>query len=541
MSNNIQISNLIVNLLEQLNVSNVCVSPGARNAPMIEALSKSSLKMHSILDERAAGFYALGMAKKTDRPVALSCTSGTALANFFPAIIEAYMSETPVIIISADRPVQSIDTGSNQTIYQDNIYGKYSLHFEKINSLSDDLDSICNKINVAFHASMGIIENKKISSKGPVHINIHFDEPLINSQEIYKKSTIQLKKIESLKNHPSPIKNNTVVKNPVIICGQSDLKKNSDAILDIAQKIGSPILSDISSNIKGENQVISFYDHFTEDINPDLILRFGRKPLSKKLLSLLEKNNEITHLIRLRDAFNDDANPIEISIDSFAENINDYLDYEKDSRWLDSFINQDALAKQKIESLSKDVKINEYSFANELINILPDNSNLFIGNSLMIRAFNSFSNRAYDKNIHILSNRGASGIDGNIATALGITQSFNKNNYLVIGDQSFMHDIGSLQILSEIEADLTVFIINNGGGAIFSQLPLSNKMDLSTFNQFVRRSHNQNFEAITKSYNIDYTLITTFEEFKNLDINKAQICEVMINQDDSLNFINQFS
>tara|TARA_B100001142_G_scaffold127509_1_gene129362 strand:- start:3710 stop:5335 length:1626 start_codon:yes stop_codon:yes gene_type:complete len=541
MSNNIQISNLIANLLEQLNVSNVCVSPGARNAPMIEALSKSSLKMHSILDERAAGFYALGMAKKTDRPVALSCTSGTALANFFPAIIEAYMSETPLIIISADRPVQSIDTGSNQTIYQDNIYGKYSLHFEKINSLSDDLDSICNKINVAFHASMGIVENKKISSKGPVHINIHFDEPLINSQEIYKKSTIQLKKIESLKNHPSSIKNKTVVKNPVIICGQSDLKKNSDAILDIAHKIGSPILSDISSNIKGENQVISFYDHFTEDINPDLILRFGRKPLSKKLLSLLEKNNEITHLIRLRDAFNDDVNPIEISIDSFAENIDDYLDYEKDSRWLDSFINQDALAKQKIASLSKDVKINEYSFANELINILPDNSNLFIGNSLMIRAFNSFSNRAYDKNIHILSNRGASGIDGNIATALGIAQSFNKNNYLVIGDQSFMHDIGSLQILSEIEADLTVFIINNRGGSIFSQLPLSNKMDLSTFNQFVRRSHNQNFEAITKSYNIDYTLITTFEEFKNLDMNKAQICEVMINQDDSLNFIKQFS
>ena len=541
MSNNIQISNLIVNLLEQLNVSNVCISPGARNAPMIEALSKSSLKMHSILDERTAGFYALGIAKKTGRPVALSCTSGTALANFFPAIIEAYMSETPLIIISADRPVQSIDTGSNQTIYQHNIYGKYSLHFEKINSLSDDLDSICNKINVAFHASMGIIENKKISSKGPVHINIHFDEPLINSQEIYKKSTIQLKKIEPLENHPSPVKNKTVVKNPVIICGQSDLKKNSDSILDIAQKIGSPILSDISSNIKGENQVISFYDHFTEDINPDLILRFGRKPLSKKLLSLLSQNKEITHLIRLRDAFNDDVSPVEISIDSFAENIDDYLDYEKDSSWLDSFINQDNLAKQKIASLSKDIKINEYSFANELINILPDNSNLFIGNSIMIRAFNSFSNRAHDKNIHILSNRGASGIDGNIATALGIAQSFNKNNYLVIGDQSFMHDIGSLQILSEIEADLTVFIINNGGGSIFSQLPLSSKMDLSTFNQFVRRSHSQNFEAITKSYNIDYTLITTFEEFKNLDINKAQICEVMINQDDSLNFTKQFS
>ena len=191
MNNNIQISNLIANLLMDMNVSNACICPGARNAPMIEALSRSSIKTHSILDERAAGFYALGMAKKTNTPCIISCTSGTALANLFPAIIEAYMSETPLIIISSDRPVKLVDTGENQTIYQDNIYGKYSLDFEKINSLEDNIDSICDKVNTVFHASLGITNNEKISSRGPVHINIHFDEPLIDSNNEKDHSKIK--------------------------------------------------------------------------------------------------------------------------------------------------------------------------------------------------------------------------------------------------------------------------------------------------------------------------------------------------------------
>ena len=184
--------------------------------------------------------------------------------------------------------------------------------------------------------------------------------------------------------------------------------------------------------------------------------------------------------------------------------------------------------------------MNEYSFSNSLAHELPDNSNLFIGNSLIIRAFDSFSNQSHLKNIHVLSNRGVSGIDGNIATALGIANTSKCNNYLVLGDQSFMHDVGSLQILAEIDTHLTIFIINNGGGAIFDRLPLSEKMNPSAYNKFIRRNHNRNFKAITESYNMDYNLINTFEELENLDMDKTQICEVMIDRDDSLEFIYQF-
>ena len=540
MNNNIQTSNLIVNLLADMGISNGCICPGARNAPMIEALSRSPIKTHSILDERAAGFYALGMAKKIDSPTVVSCTSGTALANLFPAIIEAYMSEIPLIIISADRPTKLIDTGENQTIYQDNIYGKYSLHFEKINLLSEDLDSISNKINMAFHASMGIVENKKLSSKGPVHINIHFDEPLIDAGNEGYHSKIKLNSIKPLSSSARITKVPRLIKKPIIICGQTDLKTSKDTILGIAQKIGAPILSDISSNIKGEDLVISFYDHFIDNISPDLILRFGKKPLSKKLLELINQNKEVTYLVQLRQKFNDDSNQIETSINSFLDNVDDYIDYEKDSRWTNSFIDKDILAKEKIKTLSNGVKMNEYSFSNSLAHELPDNSNLFIGNSLMIRAFDSFSNRSHLKNIHVLSNRGVSGIDGNIATALGIANTSKCNNYLVLGDQSFMHDVGSLQILAEIDTHLTIFIINNGGGAIFDRLPLSEKMNPRAYDKFIRRNHNRNFKAITESYNMDYNLINTFEELENLDMDKTQICEVMIDRDDSLEFINQF-
>ena len=181
MNHNTQISHAIIDILYKLNIKDICISPGARNSPIIQACSNSKIKMHSILDERSSGFYALGISKKNKRPVALSCTSGTALGNLFPAIIEARMAEVPLIIITSDRPKEDINKGENQTIYQDNIYDQYAVDFENINPSTDSLNSVANKINKIYNASLGIRQNQKISEKGPTHINIHFDEPLLNS------------------------------------------------------------------------------------------------------------------------------------------------------------------------------------------------------------------------------------------------------------------------------------------------------------------------------------------------------------------------
>ena len=542
MNHNTQISHTIIDTLYKSGVKDICISPGARNSPIIQACSNSDIKMHSILDERSAGFYALGISKKNKRPVALSCTSGTALGNLFPAIIEARMAEIPLIIITSDRPEGDIDKGENQTIYQDDIYGKYVADFENINPLTDDLDSVANKINKIYNASVGLKQNQKISEKGPVHINVHFDEPLLDSNSKLDLTEINIKPINPLANDIDSFKIDRTIKRPIIICGQSNLKEQKEYIFKISDKIGAPILSDISSNIISNNNVISFYEHFIDTIEvPDLILRFGKKPLSKKLLLLLNQNKDITYLVRMRKLFNDDVNHvIKTSIKNFSNSIDNYIHYEKKTSWINSFTEKDQLVRKQIESLSKDSAINEYSFASQIINKIPDNSNLFIGNSLMIRAFDSFTKRT-EKNIHIFSNRGASGIDGNIATALGIAKASNKNNYLILGDQSFMHDVGTLQILAESNIRVTIFIINNAGGAIFDQLPLSNKMNLSAFNQFIRRNHKQHFEGIAQAYDIDYDLLTDIKQLSKISNNKSKIYEVLVDSKNSLEFINQFS
>ena len=205
----------------------------------------------------------------------------------------------------------------------------------------------------------------------------------------------------------------------------------------------------------------------------------------------------------------------------------------------------------KVSKLKKDVaklltrlnkkNIHEYNFAYGLIKQIPEQSNLFIGNSLMIRAFDSFTDRN-SKDIRIFSNRGTSGIDGNISTALGMANSSVKNNYLVIGDQSFMHDIGSLQILTSKNINLTIFIINNYGGAIFDGLPLSKAMNQPIFKKFIRCQHSYNFKKIIESYDLKYNEIHSIEDLDNNDLKLSgvNINEVFINSEETIRFLQDF-
>ena len=308
--------------------------------------------------------------------------------------------------------------------------------------------------------------------------------------------------------------------------------KNID---NISKKLGAPILSDISSNITSNNNIISFYDHFIDSIEaPDLIIRFGKKPLSKKLLSLLKKYNDITYLFRFRTIYNDDI------LQSNLINHVELKDYEYDKSWISTFKKNDNLIKNKIDLINKNANLNEFTFSNQISKKFPENSNVFIGNSLIIRAFNSFSKKQFNK-IKFYSNRGTSGIDGNIATALGIASQSIENNYLVIGDQSFMHDIGSLQILAEKKQKLSIFIINNYGGSIFNYLPNLNKVDSYSFKNYILNRHSNEFESIVKSYGMRYKRISSINDLKSIDINESKVYEIIIDEKDSIKYIRNFS
>ncbi len=537
MMNNTDISNLIVKILSELDISEVCLCPGARNSPIIAAFSKTNANLHSILDERSAGFYALGISKIKREPVVISCTSGTALANLFPSIIEARMSEIPLIIITADRPKRMIGKGENQTIHQDKIYGKYVRNYINIDALEDTKESITDKITKIINSSLGKTNGEILLEKGPIHINIHLEEPLLDTKSNLSLENLVIAPIKFKEHNKKILKIDNKIKRPIIICGQSDLTYKASTIIDISNKIGAPILADISSNIHSSNRIISFYEHFIDKLEaPDLILRFGSKPLSKKLLSLMKKYSDITYLVRLRSTFNDDI---------LKSHLIDSINYEgqvnkNNSEWLNTFIKKDDLINRKINTIIKDFDLNEYIFAHQISKSIPKGSNIFIGNSLIIRAFNAFSRKKFNK-VQFFSNRGASGIDGNLSTALGIASKSDKNNYLIIGDQSFMHDIGSLQILTNNQPNLTIFIINNYGGAIFDHLPTLNQIDSNIFKKYIRNEHSTNFKSIVESYQLKYERIKSIKDLKNINIKKRRVYEVMINNKKSLEFIRQFS
>ena len=535
MMNNTKISNLVVNILNELGVNEACLSPGARNSPIISALSNTDFNIHPVLDERSSGFYALGLSKVIKSPVVVCCTSGSALANLYPAVIEARMTEVPLIIISADRPKEIVGTGENQTINQENLYNDYVKHYLSISCKDDTRESILIKITKILNLSLGKVDGELLSEKGPVHINFHFDEPLLsdNSKSGFKNTEIKF--INPKDNNILSLKLAKNIKKTIIVCGQSDLQNYSSTIDNISKKLGAPILSDISSNITSNNNIISFYDHFIDSIEaPDLIIRFGKKPLSKKLLSLLKKYNDITYLFRFRTIYNDDI------LQSNLINHVELKDYEYDKSWISTFKKNDNLIKNKIDLINKNANLNEFTFSNQISKKFPENSNVFIGNSLIIRAFNSFSKKQFNK-IKFYSNRGTSGIDGNIATALGIASQSNENNYLVIGDQSFMHDIGSLQILAEKKQKLSIFIINNYGGSIFNYLPNLNKVDSYSFKNYILNRHSNEFESIVESYGMRYKRISSINDLKSIDINESKVYEIIIDEKDSIKYIRNFS
>ena len=261
------------------------------------------------MDERSSAFFALGLAKSTKKPVVLISTSGTAPANFYPAVIEASLSRVPLIILSADRPPYLIGTGANQTINQQNLYGSHVCNFTDVGLPQNNNESLKDHLFTAFQHSSGL---KFEEPPGPVHLNFPFDEPLLpeNVSGINPLSfTFENIEIPVVK-FSIPIL--TKSKQPLIIVGPIEGNRHQNDIIQLAEKLNAPILADPLSQLRFGTEskiVLSNYDYFLryKKINPDLIIRFGRKPTSKVMNQLLDKWKNKTILIDAWEQFNDDC------------------------------------------------------------------------------------------------------------------------------------------------------------------------------------------------------------------------------------------
>ena len=517
---NINWSQRISDTFYALGVKHICICPGARNTPLtLSFINNKNFITTSHVDERSAGFFALGISKKTSKPSIIITTSGTAVANLYPAIIESNYSKTPLIALTADRPEHNIGVGSNQAINQKYIFSNNVRKFVDLGDPNKELDLLQNQIVDIFNFCIGTQE----SPPGPIHLNTPFDEPLI--EDINNIQKIDIKKIECINKYiSSPDSMNDSIQNSLIICGEISPNESVDQILDFSEYVNAPILADPTSNLrfyKKHPNIISNYNFILNKIEklPSSVFRFGRKPTSKVLINFL-RNHKNVYLIDKYPDFNDSANH------RIQSNYDDFLKYIKSSY---QRINNNQLLtilnkyQDKISSIidfsSKD--FTEGILIHKLLSKIPSNSNILLGNSLAIREADDMCLNI-NKNHNIFCNRGASGIDGLVSTMLGIShasKSISNVNLAILGDLSFFHDMNGLHFLINKKINTKFLVLNNNGGQIFSKLDIS-KFDIPDFEKFWITPLNIDLKNIALLYGLEYTTPNNLNDLLSVIDNK---------------------
>jgi len=541
----------IVEELAKAGLKDACISPGSRSTPITMALAQNKgIEKHVIIDERTSGFFALGLSKISNLPTIVVCTSGTAVAELYPAIVEAFYSRIPLLILTADRPPNALNCGSNQTINQENIFVN---HIRL--SINADLPSLTNKgIKKLFESIAEIVKTFR-ENPGPIHLNLPFDEPLdprnLNA-DISDNFMVAFNRLSKNSNYSLESENNLTFSNDPLYTKLCKLVKESDKVLIIAgpetthndykesiinlsEAIKAPIIADVNSNlrfykIQSKNVIVNADSLFRSEnlnwaIKPDYIIQFGRTITSKSILKYLSDCKCPRYIINkdgdLFDPSRDSkgvikAEPNEI-INSIIESVKSLGDLspsieKKRNKWLEFFIYSD----NKIEDTKREMISGtrfpiESRLVYEITNLAPNGCRIFLSNSSPIRDFDYFASKI-NKEFEILFNRGASGIDGIISTALGVSASDKKPITLVIGDQAFQHDISSLPLSKNFDIPITIILINNNGGGIFYDLPISEYGE--DFDKYFKVSQNINFGEIVKGFGGYHKIMPSWQQFK---------------------------
>lgn len=549
-------ADLFVSQLSKLGVRHVCISPGSRNTPLTLAFAQSkSFKKYLHIDERSNGFFALGIAKKCKQPVAIVTTSGTAVAELYPAIIEAFIQRVPLIICTADRPAYLINTGANQTINQNNIFSNHIrcfVDFGLPSLKSQILKSFCKKI-------VNSIEIGVEANPGPIHFNFPFKKPLEPSSYTDKIEP-QIK--DYLLSKPKP-KGSTIKRaelnkiisyfdkseKPLFHIGWAEFSNQFyKKLIKFSEKNNIPIMVDGTCELrftKGSNKELltnhsAFLPYIEND--PDLIIQFGNAPTSKSVLNYFENTNAKRILVNkygdLKDPAKIKGELIKCEPSVILDELIKYtFNPSKLNKWNDYIIETETICENKKSLIHSSPYGNESRIVNEVLSVIPENSNLFISNSLPIRDFDYFASKR-KTNFKVFTNRGASGIDGIISTASGIASQIKNATFLIIGDLAFYHNVNALATLREMNIPLKIILVNNNGGGIFKMLPVADSS--KNFSKYFTTSHNLNFGKIVKAFDGNYALAKSWNSFrKNLkkviENNSYSVIEILTDANNSVN------
>ncbi|RSD27860.1 2-succinyl-5-enolpyruvyl-6-hydroxy-3-cyclohexene-1-carboxylic-acid synthase [Mesobacillus subterraneus] len=538
-------------------VKDVVISPGSRSTPMALVMAEHpDLRIHIQIDERSASFFALGIAKATRRPVALLCTSGTAAANYYPAVIEASISRIPLIILTADRPHELRDVGAPQAIDQIHLYGKNVKWFVEMAPPERTEDMIRYARTVCGRAAA----TASSYPQGPVHLNFPFREPLIPIMDegIFELTERSGGYVDIQNGHLSLsddmfeeiAQDLSSYKKGIIVCGQLNSSRFADEVIALAGKLKFPIIADPLSQLRsGEHDghfIIDAYDAFlrNEDakvkLKPDVIIRFGAMPISKALTIFIKENRNARQFVvdsgaGWREPTMSASNMLYCDEAVFCQKVGSYADQVIGTEYLDSWLSVNELAKDHLSRISEVDELSEGKLFHKLVGMLPDGATLFVGNSMPIRDLDSFF-LFNKKNIKVMANRGANGIDGIVSTALGVA-SVSQPCYLVLGDLTFYHDLNGLLAAKLYNLNIHIIVINNNGGGIFSFLPQANEP--KHFEKLFGTPLDLDFRHAVEMYNGKYDLIKDWTHFsavfmENKSVDGLKVMEIQTKRDENL-------
>ncbi len=513
-------SNLIHGLVAG-GVMHAVISPGSRSTPLaLACLQHSGLKTWVQVDERCAAFFALGLAKTCRQPVILICTSGSAPANWFPAVIEADMGAVPLILLSADRPAELRNCGANQSIDQARLFGGHVRAFHELPAA----DAQPEMLRYLRTLIAQVIDQCRWPLPGPVHVNVPLREPLVPAGPLPPVAEIAPVVVSHPRLSLPPEEGATRARElagrkGLIICGWGEHGSGfPDAVAALAGKLGCPVLADPLSGLRfgghDMSAVLCRYDAFLrrssvhESLRPDWVLRFGAMPVSKTLQQFLSAQSGTPHIVvdaqgRWPDPLHLATRLVRADPAVLCRQLAAEIESAAPSSWLAAFQAEELRA----ADLAWQNAPLEAAVAQSIVDLLPAGSTLFSGNSMAIRDLDAYSGSS-DKSLRIIGNRGASGIDGNVSTALGLAAGGSQPVVALLGDLAFYHDMNGL--LAARGLNVVFIVINNGGGGIFEYLPQS---QLDDFERAWLTPLGLDFSYAARMYQLGYQKISRAADF----------------------------
>ncbi len=549
-----------VDELARSGLRHVCIAPGSRSAPLALMLAKhASIRTWMHLDERSAAFFALGMARALREPIGLLCTSGTAAANFLPAIVEARAAGVPLVVLTADRPPELRDVGAPQTIDQNRLYGTYPKWFVEVAIADQSFELLRYARTTACRA----IAVAAASPVGPVHLNLPFREPLV---PVHPAPPAAMCTADSLAWFGRPNGAPWVVvsepilaapgetvqrlatilssaQRPLIVCGPQFDSGLAAPLARLAMMLRAPLLADPLSQLRWgpheREQVVDGYDAVLRDVARDeslanrlafdVILRLGAIPTSKPLLQFMQRNVGAVQVVVDSTGWPDPtlgaveiihAEPC-VLCDQLVAHMADaqnapVLRGDPGAEWLACWRRIDDLARSALDSYTSAlVEPFEGAAVATVVSQLPSRATLFVSSSMPVRDLDAFA-AGDGRTIRVLANRGANGIDGVVSTALGVAAARDATDgpvVLVIGDIAFYHDMNGLLAARLHAIDATIVVLNNDGGGIFSFLPQSD--DQAHFEQLFGTPHGLRFEHAGHLYGARYQAADSTRSLKD--------------------------